>query len=48
MMRVGLQWFHRVLSDPRRLWKRYAVIVPAYLFRIFLKRTGLKKYPIGD
>ena len=48
MMRVGLQWFHRVLSDPRRLWKRYAVIVPAYLFRIFLQRTGLKKYPIGE
>jgi N-acetylglucosaminyldiphosphoundecaprenol N-acetyl-beta-D-mannosaminyltransferase len=46
MMRCGLQWLHRLCSDPKRLWKRYGVIVPTYLFRIFLQRTGLKKYPI--
>jgi N-acetylglucosaminyldiphosphoundecaprenol N-acetyl-beta-D-mannosaminyltransferase len=46
MMRNGLQWLHRLCSDPKRLWKRYGVIVPTYLFRIFLQRTGLKKYPV--
>jgi N-acetylglucosaminyldiphosphoundecaprenol N-acetyl-beta-D-mannosaminyltransferase len=46
MMRCGLQWLHRLCSDPKRLWKRYGVIVPTYLFRIFLQRTGLKKYPL--
>ncbi|MEO6788926.1 MAG: WecB/TagA/CpsF family glycosyltransferase [Chthoniobacteraceae bacterium] len=46
MMRCGLQWLHRLCSDPRRLWRRYGVIVPSYLFRIFLQRTGLKKYPL--
>lgn len=46
MMRSGLQWLHRLGSDPKRLWKRYAVIVPSYLGRIFLQRTGLKKYPL--
>jgi N-acetylglucosaminyldiphosphoundecaprenol N-acetyl-beta-D-mannosaminyltransferase len=46
MMRAGLQWLHRVCSDPRRLWRRYAVIVPTFLFRIFLQMTGLKKYPL--
>lgn len=46
MMRCGLQWLHRLCSDPKRLWRRYGVIVPSYLFRIFLQRTGLKKYPL--
>jgi len=46
MMRCGLQWLHRLFSDPRRLWKRYAVIVPTFIARIFLQLTGLKKYPI--
>lgn len=46
MMRLGLQWLHRLCSDPRRLWKRYTIIVPTYLIRILLQRTGLKKYPI--
>jgi N-acetylglucosaminyldiphosphoundecaprenol N-acetyl-beta-D-mannosaminyltransferase len=48
MMRSGLQWLHRLASDPRRLWKRYAVIVPTFLTRIFLQLTGLKKYPLTD
>ena len=46
MMRLGLQWLHRLCSDPKRLWRRYAIIVPTYLIRILLQRTGLKKYPI--
>lgn len=48
MMRAGLQWFHRVCSDPKRLWKRYAVIVPTFIGRIFLQKTGLKKYPLEN
>ena len=46
MMRSGLQWFHRLCSDPKRLWKRYGVIVPTFLFRRFLQKTGLKKYSL--
>jgi N-acetylglucosaminyldiphosphoundecaprenol N-acetyl-beta-D-mannosaminyltransferase len=46
MMRSGLQWLHRLGSDPKRLWKRYGVIVPTYLARIFLQRTGMKRYPV--
>lgn len=25
MQRLGLEWFHRLCSEPRRLWKRYLV-----------------------
>lgn len=48
MMNAGLQWLHRLASDPRRLWKRYATIVPRYLAWIALQRSGLRAFPIED
>ncbi len=32
MQRVGLEWLFRLLSEPRRLWRRYAYIVPGFAF----------------
>jgi len=32
--RAGLQWLHRLLQDPRRLWRRYLRNNPAFLWRI--------------
>jgi N-acetylglucosaminyldiphosphoundecaprenol N-acetyl-beta-D-mannosaminyltransferase len=43
--RCGMQWLHRLLQDPKRLWKRYLRNNPAFLFSIALQLTGLKKYP---
>lgn len=31
MQRSGLEWLFRLLSEPRRLWRRYFKIVPAFL-----------------
>ena len=33
MQRNGLEWLYRVAREPRRLWRRYAVIVPGFLAR---------------
>ncbi len=30
MQRAGLEWFFRLLKEPRRLWKRYIKIVPKF------------------
>jgi N-acetylglucosaminyldiphosphoundecaprenol N-acetyl-beta-D-mannosaminyltransferase len=35
--RAGLQWLHRLLQDPRRLWKRYLRNNPAFVYRISLQ-----------
>jgi N-acetylglucosaminyldiphosphoundecaprenol N-acetyl-beta-D-mannosaminyltransferase len=43
--RVGMQWFHRLLQDPRRLWKRYLRNNPPFLWHIALQLTGLRPYP---
>lgn len=33
----GLQWLHRLLQEPRRLWKRYLVNNPKFLWNITLQ-----------
>ncbi|HSY35858.1 MAG TPA: WecB/TagA/CpsF family glycosyltransferase [Acidobacteriaceae bacterium] len=43
--RAGLQWLHRLLQDPKRLWKRYLKNNPAFLWRIALQLCKLKHYP---
>ena len=37
MMKLGLEWFFRLLSEPRRLWKRYFFNNPAFLFLFFIQ-----------
>lgn len=34
---IGMQWFHRLLQDPRRLWRRYLRNNPAFLWHIALQ-----------
>ncbi len=41
---AGLQWFHRLLQDPKHLWKRYLRNNPAFIFHILLQLTGLRSY----
>jgi N-acetylglucosaminyldiphosphoundecaprenol N-acetyl-beta-D-mannosaminyltransferase len=31
MQRTGLEWLFRLVSEPRRLWRRYAHIVPVFI-----------------
>ncbi len=35
--RAGLQWLHRLLQDPRRLWKRYLRNNPVFLWKISMQ-----------
>jgi N-acetylglucosaminyldiphosphoundecaprenol N-acetyl-beta-D-mannosaminyltransferase len=45
--RAGLQWLHRLLQEPRRLWKRYLCNNPAFLWHIALQLSQLRQYPSG-
>ena len=44
MQRMALEWLYRLLSEPKRLWKRYFYIVPTFLFYFLLQELGLKKF----
>lgn len=41
MQRRGLEWLHRLVKEPRRLWRRYLVLNPRYLMLLTLFRLGL-------
>lgn len=34
---MGLEWLYRLIVDPKRLWKRYLVVIPRYLLRKLLR-----------
>lgn len=41
MQRRGLEWFFRLCSEPRRLWRRYVLLNPVYAFLIASQAVGL-------
>jgi N-acetylglucosaminyldiphosphoundecaprenol N-acetyl-beta-D-mannosaminyltransferase len=43
MKEAGLQWFHRLCQDPKRLWRRYLRNNPEFLVRITAQMLGLNK-----
>ena len=46
MKQAGLQWLHRLCQEPGRLGKRYLLNNPAFLYRIALQLSGLRKYKL--
>jgi len=46
MQSNGLEWLFRLVSEPRRLWRRYLRVVPGYLALLALQRTGLRQFPV--
>ena len=44
MQRWGLEWFYRLLREPRRLWRRYLLLNPYYATLVALQWLGLKKF----
>jgi len=40
---TGVQWMHRIYQDPARLWRRYLVNNPKFVYRIALELLGIAK-----
>jgi N-acetylglucosaminyldiphosphoundecaprenol N-acetyl-beta-D-mannosaminyltransferase len=43
----GLQWFHRMCQEPRRLWRRYLLNIPRFGVLYLMQWTGLRSYDLG-
>ena len=41
---AGLQWSHRLIQEPRRLWKRYLINNPKFVLRVSLQLAGITRY----
>ncbi|MDW5265149.1 MULTISPECIES: WecB/TagA/CpsF family glycosyltransferase [Acidobacteriaceae] len=44
MQRFGLEWLFRLRAEPRRLWRRYLYLNPAYLILVTLQRFGVRHF----
>jgi N-acetylglucosaminyldiphosphoundecaprenol N-acetyl-beta-D-mannosaminyltransferase len=43
MQRSGLEWLYRLLSEPKRLWRRYAKY-PRFVILVVAQLAGIKKF----
>lgn len=41
----GLEWLFRLRAEPKRLWRRYLYLNPAYLFLVALQAFKLSQFP---
>ena len=41
MQRHGLEWAYRLLREPRRLWRRYASMIPRFVIAILRRPPRL-------
>ncbi|MEH2326180.1 MAG: WecB/TagA/CpsF family glycosyltransferase [Nostoc sp.] len=48
MQKVGLEWLFRLITEPRRLWKRYILGNPALIYLVIKQRLGLFNSPYGN
>ena len=48
MQRSGLEWMFRLLSEPRRLWRRYLRNNPLFVWELLLQKLGLKRYHVEE
>lgn len=48
MSNAGLEWFYRMMSEPKRLWKRYLIDDLPFLWLIIQQKLNLYKAPMLD
>ncbi|MBU0578652.1 WecB/TagA/CpsF family glycosyltransferase [Patescibacteria group bacterium] len=46
MQQSGLEWLFRLITEPKRLWKRYLVTIPKFLVLIIIKKIFKKSKQI--
>ncbi len=44
MQNAGLEWLFRLTQEPRRLWRRYVLLNPMYLWNVLLQYTRLRRF----
>lgn len=46
MQNAGLEWFYRLIQEPRRMWRRYATTNPVFVWMVL--RTFWKQRMLGQ
>ncbi|HBK98417.1 MAG TPA: glycosyltransferase [Microcoleaceae bacterium UBA10368] len=48
LSRIGLEWLFRLIMEPRRLWQRYVLLNPLYIWLFLLQALKLKQFDPKD
>jgi N-acetylglucosaminyldiphosphoundecaprenol N-acetyl-beta-D-mannosaminyltransferase len=48
MRENGLEWFFRLLTEPRRLWRRYIISGSGFVWNVLLEFLGIKTFEIAS
>ncbi|GIU36912.1 WecB/TagA/CpsF family glycosyltransferase [Shewanella schlegeliana] len=43
LRQIGFEWSYRLLQEPKRMWKRYIIGNPSFLYRVWRENRQLKK-----
>lgn len=44
MQNLGLEWLFRLVQEPKRLWKRYVLLNPHYVWLLSQQMLGLRRF----
>ena len=48
MQKFALEWLYRFIQEPKRLWKRYFVNNPVFLWKMMLQDLHIKKFEMKE
>jgi len=48
MQRAGLEWSFRLMTEPRRLWKRYLRHNPRFVVLMMMQALSLVQAPVDE
>ncbi len=48
LQRSGMEWLFRLLTEPRRLWRRYLIYNPQFVALVLLQLLGWRQYPLPE
>ena len=48
MQKLALEWLYRLIKEPKRLWRRYLINNPLFLWNFLLQQLNLKKFEIEE
>lgn len=44
---AGMEWFYRLVRNPRKLWRRHLIHNPRFVVLAALQMSGMKQFPLG-
>lgn len=47
MREIGLEWVYRLLQEPGRMWRRYIIGNPVFLYRVWLQKRRPERFRLA-